>query len=345
MAPVTLAERGPWREVVVVALAVVFGSPSLWLSGAMGFLARGGLLLLALPIWSLPSPIGITTLLGADIIDGTGLSARGWTLAAAALLGLIGLLLTALTVAATADLLALERYLTDEETVEVRQRRVGRLPWRGGRLRLVLSAVGIQLVALIPAAWAAAAAVSAAVEVGRREVLLPTSTSLPFVQLVVEGARVQLILLGLAIAFAEIVATLVTRRLLLGRGGFDHLGGALNLVRRPLVPLVTFALGWIVTVIVLIPATWAVVTAWSGLRTAYLAPIPADRADLLLPLGAATVMFVAVWLSAVVLMGFASAVRGALWTGAALRDRPRPRSGEGPLLHSAAPVPPERAKD
>src|SRR3989304_449023 len=64
---------GPSRvsvaRMVGAALSVVVAEPSLWLLGSAGFLVRGGLVLLALPIVTLPSPGGITTLLGPAVVN------------------------------------------------------------------------------------------------------------------------------------------------------------------------------------------------------------------------------------------------------------------------------------
>ncbi|MDQ3937451.1 MAG: hypothetical protein M3253_02080, partial [Chloroflexota bacterium] len=64
------APRASWRSALGSALAVVAGQPSLWLLGALGFAGRGGVLLLAIPMLVLPTPIELRILVGSNLGSG-----------------------------------------------------------------------------------------------------------------------------------------------------------------------------------------------------------------------------------------------------------------------------------
>src|SRR3972149_6684624 len=126
--------RGPSRVSVArrggAALSVVVAEPSLWLLGSAGFLVRGGLVLLALPIVTLPSPVGITTLLGPAVVNTGRLEGPLLAAVAAGLLLVAGLCLAGLFAAAWIDAALFERFVADPHTARLPARR--RLPqgWR-----------------------------------------------------------------------------------------------------------------------------------------------------------------------------------------------------------------------
>ena len=54
---------------LVAALEAAVSDPGAWPLGMLGFLVRGGFVVLALPILTLPSPVGLATLLGPAVIS------------------------------------------------------------------------------------------------------------------------------------------------------------------------------------------------------------------------------------------------------------------------------------
>ena len=58
--------RGP-RAVIGTAAAIVGGDPGLWLLGLAGFGARGGLVLLTLPVLTIPSPVLLSILFRSEL--------------------------------------------------------------------------------------------------------------------------------------------------------------------------------------------------------------------------------------------------------------------------------------
>ena len=329
---VRTAARAGWRGGVGTAVAIVAAQPSLWLVGALGFAARGGLVLLALPMLVVPTPIEMRRLLGDSISSG-GLAPQFFAtlapLAAAAVL-LVGVLLL---LAAQAELVAFERLVSDPESANQRN---GREPGRmlgNDRRRLLLGLFAIQCVALVALAAAATPVVLAIGDVTLRELVRPTPGGAALYSRVLAGVREPLLLLLPAIAVIEVASAVASRRVLVTRFGLDErspghsssrgwLRSAASVLadplRHPLRTAGTAVLGWVVAFGVLVPGAWALTIAAEATRATYLAPAAADP-QLLPSLLAMTVVFVAVWVAVVVLAGFASAIRAALWTENALR--------------------------
>ena len=68
--------------------------------------------------------------------------------------------------------------------------------------------------------------------------------------------------------------------------------------------------GWLVTVAVLAPALWALAVSWRAVSQGLARGASTDP----LAVVPQIVVLAVVWAAAVVLAGFASALRGALWT-------------------------------
>ncbi|MBA3777824.1 MAG: hypothetical protein H0X16_00700 [Chloroflexi bacterium] len=299
---------------LATALAVVLADPQLWLLGALGFLLRGGWLVLALPIWALPSPVELSTLLGADAIGAAGLSANLVAAIALALAGLAGLVVVAAFGTAVADLSAWERLLASSELATTGGAAARVLPER--RLRTVLELVAIQVLLLVPVALALGWLTLRLVDVGYAEFLRPGSLEVPLVLRLLDGAREPLALVVAVVLLAEVLAALATRRVLRRRSGL-----ATGAPRRPSAAraLRTSATGWIVALAMVLPALFALHLAWTGIRAVFLSTRPLDDPQLVATAAFITALFVAVWAATLVLAGFASALRAALWSIEAIR--------------------------
>jgi len=302
---------------VGAALSVVVAEPSLWLLGSAGFLVRGGLVLLVLPIWTLPSPVGITTLLGPAVVNTGRLEGPLLAAVAAGLVLVAGLCLAGLFAAAWIDAALFERFVADPETAELRAGR--RLPqgWR----RPIAALVGVEVVALLPAMAAAAVSLGRIVQVVREEILLPGDLAVPLPLRAAAGAAWPLTLLVAALVLAEALNGVLSRRVLLR--GVEGAEPGRPLGRRLLGAVATAATGWLLAVAVLAPAMIAVFIAWAGARDAYLTGAVIDFERVAATVGAigATLLFVAVWTGTLLLGGVVSALRAALWSGSALTAR------------------------
>jgi hypothetical protein len=303
---------------IAPVLTAVLGDPGAWLLGAAGFMVRGGIVLLVLPIWTAPSPVGIALVIGPRIVnterlDGPALSAALLGLAAIALLAA-----GALLAAAWLEAMAYERVVRDPEAEALSRRQPGsvRRPRRLVRLFVV------QLVALVPVLLAVlngAGPIAASV---RNEILLPSDLARPLVLRAAQGAIEPLLLLALSIVAAEGINGLLSRRVLMPAGRADRRTTPAHLLRGMGGAIAASALGWLVTAVVLLPAIGAVVVAWGHVRVAWLsgAPSVAGAAGTELAAIGAMLLFVVVWVGALLLGGVVSAVRGALWTARLLPE-------------------------
>ncbi|HET7676883.1 MAG TPA: hypothetical protein VFK38_03450 [Candidatus Limnocylindrales bacterium] len=293
------------------------GDPGLWLLGLLGFLARGGLIVLLAPILTLPSPVGISTLLGADAIRIGGLSERTALLLALGVVAVAAAVVAGLLVGAWAELAAFERLLAGPEVEPLLGHRAA-AGLAGGRGWLIVDLAALRLVALAPAAGALLLATTRLVEATWQEFLLPGRLDVPLVLRVVVAARDPLLLLAVLVVAGDLAATVGTR-LLLGR----------RVGRRPFGPadgpkagiagrvLRAWLGGWSVTLAVLCVALLSLTGAWTWLKTVLLDPGFGLGAG---PLGAllAALPFALVWAAALVLVGLGSALRSAIWSTEAL---------------------------
>lgn len=317
-----------WRASVATAFLVTLGRPSLWLLGALGFAARGGFLLLALPIITIPSPVVLSVIFRGRF-SATGISPE---LEAVVVLLASGLLLGGLLLAALADVAAFERLIGDPESSELRAGVEARRPVSGEGKRLVLTLAGIQALALLPAAIVALGLYQGLTSLVISEVQAPSSLDTPLVLRVLERARDPLLAFALLLLLADMLYALASRAVLawhfrVGLPGRPRPGsapaaamrGAERLVIRPLRTLGTGVLAWSVSLVVLLPVAWASSVAWDGVRSAYLATgSPSEPTTLPLTF-LASLAFAAIWVAGSILAGFASAVRAALWSADALR--------------------------
>ncbi len=196
----TTGAAGPGRGGTVAAVRAMLSSPSAWTVGAAGFLARGGLLVLALPILSLPTPVGVTLLVPPLGVTTSGLSPAFASELLAAGGAIVVYLLVALLVAALGE--------------DASYRRVVDGAARRSTAVTVARLVGVEVLALLPAIVAAVVATARLVAVGEREYLLPSSTSVPFVVRVVQEAAASVIAVGLALVLADLLNALGSRAVL-----------------------------------------------------------------------------------------------------------------------------------
>jgi len=154
---------------------------------------------------------------------------------------------------------------------------------------------------------------------------------------VLNGLREPFFLLLAGLVLVELVSSVASRRLLLrsfGLSGTPLPAGMLGGVRsvpaavvhgilrplaRPLTTLSTLLLAWAVSLAVLAPLTFGLGAAWNAVRAAYLSPGAASDGQALVGLALVTFALAAIWTGAVLLGGFASALRAALWSLDGLR--------------------------
>ncbi len=286
-------------------LLAALGRPRWWAIALAGFLVRGGIVLLVLPIVILPTPSGLANVFGPAV---TGLALGG---AGVDLLALIALV----CVAATAALLVggwlgawLEAALVREV---VAAEELGDVPARieGVAARGLVA----RLVAHVPLVVAIAAGIPALVDAGYAELILPEELATPLAVRILARVPATIGLIVAAWAIGEVIGGLAVRGIVAGRTTPRALVAALAAVgRRPLGALAVLVSTHAFLLVVLVPGLLAAGTAWDRVRillTDGLAT-PAET----IGLAAALLVFVALWLGGFVLAGLATAVRAVAWT-------------------------------
>ena len=297
------------RGLLTTAALDALGAPRLWAIGLAGFLARGGILLFALPVMVLPSIVGLTTFIGPNSVTAAGLAP-----------GFVRLIaLTTFTIAAAVILGTLVGTVT--ERALVRATVVGH-EGDAGQHTLVsdspglASLVAIRLLALVPVGLIVAVGGVRLGQVGYQELVLPSDSTAPFVIRVLLGAPEVTIALVLAWLLSELMAAVAVRLALIDRRSIPGaVGGALVwIARRPLRSLVVLTATTVGSVVVVGPALVTGTIAWLGVRTVLLGASEPGVA-----LGSVAV-FVASWLGALVLAGIAAAWRSAALSLVVMED-------------------------
>ncbi|CAN5688885.1 hypothetical protein BH23CHL7_BH23CHL7_13750 [soil metagenome] len=329
------AARTGWRGSVAGALHVVASQPALWLLGALGFLVRGGAILLTLAILVLPSPVSVRLMLGS-YLGSFGLTPEFW-LALAVGLALLGAgVVLALVVSAAVEIAAFERFVAAEPAPLSDAPVASRLT-PAARRRLLAALVGVQLVGVALLAAAAVPIVVTAVGATYEELVRPSLAGGALYGRVLSKLGEPLFGWLVVLVVVEMVGAAASRRLLarsLGlAGGGAGAGlerwrsvfvavpvaigaGLMRPIRRPLSTLPTALLGWLATFAVLAPLGWLLALAWEATRVQYLGGASLVAVPGLLLVAA---LLCVVWLGGVAMAGFASAVRCALWTSEELR--------------------------
>jgi len=183
--------------------------------------------------------------------------------------------------------------------------------------RAVARVATIRLLLLVPVAAVAAIAVPAWIAVAYRELTLPSDVAAPLVARVLAGAPAASVAVLLTWLAAEVVGGFAARRaVLLGASILRALaGGLLDPLRAPLGTALAVAAALGGTILVLVPAWWAVGAAWDAARH-----LLGGGTDLLAALGAALLLSAA-WLAALVLAAIAAAWRAAVLTMELMRRR------------------------
>jgi hypothetical protein len=311
------------------ALVVVVGRPSLWVLGALAFVARGGILAMALPIVTIPSPV-VLSVVFREQLTASGLVVSPAS-ATALMIATALLLAGALLLAAYADVAMFERFVGDPESEELRRGRVGRTPTGSARRALVLAIAATQAMLLLPAGIAAAITASRVEAAVIAELRSPSDLAVPLFVRVLDAVREPVVVVIALLVLADLAAALTSRSLLTAAFAVDPdarpprsevravARGLGRIVARPLRTLATFLLAWMVRLAVLVPILWALAIGWDGVRGSFLTAAGLAEPEALAVALASVGVFAAIWVAGIVLAGWASAVRAGLWSADALR--------------------------
>ena len=287
----------------------------------VGFLIRGGIVLIALPSVVLPSVIGLAGATGVDYISISGEPTR-WLLEvvfAAVVAAVVWLTLAGL-VGSLVDVWLVEMALD------------ARRPTTRGRLSLpattlLFRLLAIRMICLVPLAmalvWAAGRLFTATYD----ELTTPTNLATPLPLRVIFAATGAVAVTAVVWLVAETIAAIAVRRqILAGHGIWRSLGGAAwQLVRRPISTLLTAFVSYAASAAAMGLALVSTATAfdWSRIAARNTQPIAVrlgvgdfsttrDFRPVAFALAAVAVALA--WAAALVLSGVASAWRSAAFT-------------------------------
>jgi hypothetical protein len=300
------AQRLRWGGVVFAAAVVTLVHPATWVFGLAGFLARGGIVLLALPVVVLPTLSGLQNVLGGPVstlLFGAPSPQLVSVLVAGAAAVLV-LFFVGMVVGAWAERVGIEEALRVAEDEGLAP------PWRGPEGRDIVRIALLRVLGLVPLGVALLLAWPAIFEAAYREFLLPFELQTPLLLRIVRLVPLTLVGVGVAWLIGDAAASVAVRRLVLERRSFlsAWLIGYLDLVRRPHRVLGTALVTTGVFMLLVGPALLAAATGWSRLRTLVLEG--RDPVGIAIALG----LFVVIWLGGVILAGAAAAFRNAAWT-------------------------------
>jgi hypothetical protein len=308
--------------------------PRSWAVALAGFLARGGFLLFVLPIVVLPTPTGLATAFGGDIIAVTLATPTTDVirLTVTVVIVVVGWLVLASMVGATADV-ALARWGAAAEGGAASGEDLGQLPRPALIVRVALVRLACHLPFAVAAVWAVARIVAAVYQ----QYISPGDLSVSLPLRVIRSVPDAIVLLLAAWLIGEAVGGLAARRIVLeGRSMPRSIGDSItSLVLRPISTIVALISTIAALAILVVPPLAAAALAWSRLGHDLRAGSDASV------LVAETLAFAALWLGALVTTGLAAASRSAVWTWHMLgtRHRADPRA----VQRSAAAAPHEHA--
>jgi hypothetical protein len=281
------------------SLLAVLARPSTWPLALLGFLVRGGWLLIVAPIVVVPTPVGLANVI-APLLEDVAFGRRTaelTTLAVAAVAVTIGWLVGGGLIAAAVEADGIRRVAEEEDI----PRRRGSFAWR---------IVATRLIAALPFALGAAWAAVRIVSVGYRELTVPSDVTAPAAWRIVAGAPDAFAILLLTWFLGEVVGALAARRIVLdGDGARAALRAGLRKLRRE--PGRMIALGLVSSaglLVVLAVTGLAAGATWNALGAALSIGDSSAATTVLL------LLFVALFCGGLVLLGLVCAWRAAIWT-------------------------------
>ena len=307
--------RTGFRARLATAVAVVASQPRLWLLGAAGFLLRGGIVVLIAPIMVVPTQVEIRLLLG-NYLGTSGFTPSFYALLIGAAVFAAVVLVGMVTVLARLELALFEAISADERVAAHGGDwpPAHAEPHRRAQFARLITVQVWTVIAMLVAAMPLAFAIG---EAAYREVIRPSSPA-PIFERVVASVTVPLILFVAAFLAIEALSAIISRRLLLGRHSSTGLvraatSGLGRAVRSPVRTITAALTGWMLALVALTPVLAMILVTWQPVRRAFLSSV--SLAEVLEPRTLmAAVVLAGGFLIGLVVTGFVSAVRSAVWT-------------------------------
>jgi hypothetical protein len=302
-----------WGGTVRSATVVALGRGRVRALALVAFLARGGIVALALPIVVLPSPIGVGIWVGPTSVTAAGPTARLVIAGAVVIAAAVAVAILAFFIAAAAEV-ALHQ-ATAAPDPEDPEAGLAPVPPGGRGVSGTIRVAVVRLVLVIPVVVAVGLAIPALADAGYRELTFPSDVAVPLAVRITTAAPLAVVGVVVTWLAAEVVGGLAARRIVLfGAGSPDAIGGAIaDLGRWPGAAARSLVASAGVSVLVFVPAVVAAAAAADRVQA-----VLAAEAGSLESVGAA-LLISAVFAGTVVLAAGAAAWRAALWTAQVLR--------------------------
>jgi hypothetical protein len=313
---------------LVTSLLATLAHPATWMLALAGFLVRGGIVVFLIPIFVLPTPVGLANLTGPTVVGFVfgGLSVGLLALILFSVFIVIAWIVLGGFLAATLEIEGIHIVAADEDVV------AGAPPaddataaaWRDAvaaapedafdptrqALRILAARMAMLFPLLVAVIWAAGRIVT----VTYAELTLPSDVTIPIAWRIVAAVPDAIIVVLVVWLIGEIVGGMAARRIALegasiGSGLADAVTQA---VRHPIRTLGLFGLPAVVMLLVVVPAGAAASVGWAGLRSALV-----DRN--LVAAALMLIVFIALWAGGLALAGVVAAWRQAAWTVDAVR--------------------------
>lgn len=282
-----------------VALVATLGRPSWWAIALAAFLVRGGIVLILLPIITLPTTAAITTAL-APTLEAIYLGRPTLDGAVLAIVAIV-LVLAGLTAAGLAGSwldLALLREAAADEDVD--------LGWAPSRASVV-QALALRLTAHLPTVVAVGYGLVRIVTLAYDELTAPGSTDVPIAARVLARAPDAVLAIAITWLAGETVGALAARRAAAGVSTPRALVASLRQLLGAR-GMATLGLSIVVLAVVWLPFLLVAERAWENLRGNLL-----DEAGTA-QVTAALVLLATTWVLGLAVIGAALAWRATAWT-------------------------------
>lgn len=303
----------PWSSAMLVALLATLTTPPAWLVGLAGFLARGGIVLVVLPIVVLPTPAGVANAIGpALVLFYFGQVPLDFLVLVGVAVGLLLLwIVLGGLVGAWADV-TLPAMLSAEDELEPP------FPPLLATGRPVVRVFVVRLLAHVPLALALAWGAVRIVQATYAELTNPLEVVTPLVVRVASDVPDALLVVALAWLVGETAGGLAYRYRLAGASLAASLrDGYLDIVRHAGTVLATTLVTLGVLLATIVPSLVAANVAWSRVRFLLRSGAPPPETFL------TVVVFVALWIGGLALIAGVVTWRSHAWSFEWLRHAVR----------------------
>jgi hypothetical protein len=326
--------RPGWRNSLAASALVVLSRPWLAAIALAGFLARGGIVALLVPIVVLPTPAGLANVFAPFVVQlyFGHVSAGVIALVALVATGVVAWLLIGGAVGALSEVALIRAGAADDELTLGSEARVDQqAPGTRIVVKVLLARLIAHLPLLIVLAWSAGRIYQATYS----ELTSPFEVVTPLIVRILTDVPDAIVAVVVTWLLGEVAGGLAARYLVLGeRSSIDAvIRGWWHLLRHPRSSIGTLFATDLVALLAVATAYAIASIGWDLVEATVL-----DSGNPLLAIGA-VVALVAAWLASLIVVGLVVCWRSVFWTAEWLRLRPLRVAGAGtPTVRSVGTI-------